>query len=159
ELHDIVSTTGSAFLGLTVGCARCHDHKFDPVSTRDYYGLVAVFAGVQHGERPLRSTDTERRHREAENLRRQVAGRTTELEALEPLAQPDGPAGRRLPVNARHNVERFTPVKARFVRFVVEATNNLEPCIDELEVFTARPAPRNVALASAGGKATSSGNF
>jgi hypothetical protein len=159
ELHDIVSTTGSAFLGLTVGCARCHDHKFDPVSTRDYYGLVAVFAGVQHGERPLRSADSERHHREAENLRRQVAGLTTDLEALEPLAQPDGPAGRRLPVNARQNVERFAPIKAKFVRFVVEQTNNLEPCLDELEVFTAGPTPRNVALASAGGKATSSGNF
>jgi hypothetical protein len=159
ELHDMVSTTGSTFLGLTVGCARCHDHKFDPVSTKDYYGLVAVFAGVQHGERPLRSADSDRRRREADELRRRMAGLTTDLEALEPLAQPDGPAGRRLPVNARHNVERFAPVKARFVRFIVEATNNLEPCIDELEVFTAGPAPRNVALASAGGKATSSGNF
>ena len=37
ELDDMVSTTGSAFLGLTVGCARCHDHKFDPISQVDYY--------------------------------------------------------------------------------------------------------------------------
>ena len=43
QLDDIVSTTGQAFLGLTIGCARCHDHKFEPLSTRDYYGLVAVF--------------------------------------------------------------------------------------------------------------------
>src|SRR5262249_51565725 len=159
ELHDMVSTTGSAFLGLTVGCARCHDHKFDPVSAKDYYGLVAVFAGVQHGERPLRSAESARRWREADDLRRQAADLVAEMEALEPLAQPDGPAGRRLPVNARQNVERFAPVKARFVRFVVEETNNLEPCIDELEVFTSGPQPHNVALASAGGKATSSGNF
>src|SRR5260370_18818844 len=81
------------------------------------------------------------------------------MAVLEPLAQPDGPAGGRLPVNPRHNVERFAPVKARFVRFVVEETNNLEPCIDELEIFTGGPEPRNVALASAGGKASSSGNF
>jgi mono/diheme cytochrome c family protein len=43
QLDDIVSTTGQAFLGLTIGCARCHDHKFEPLSTRDYYSLVAVF--------------------------------------------------------------------------------------------------------------------
>ena len=34
---------GQAFLGLTLACARCHDHKFDPVSTKDYYGLAGMF--------------------------------------------------------------------------------------------------------------------
>lgn len=53
DLDDIVSTTGEAFLGLTVGCAKCHDHKFDPIPQRDYYRLAAVFAGVRHGERTL----------------------------------------------------------------------------------------------------------
>jgi mono/diheme cytochrome c family protein len=43
-LTDAADTTGSAFLGLTVGCARCHDHKYDPVSQKDYYHLQAVFA-------------------------------------------------------------------------------------------------------------------
>ncbi|HBJ86232.1 MAG TPA: hypothetical protein DDZ88_20685 [Verrucomicrobiales bacterium] len=43
QLDDIVSTTGQAFLGLTIGCARCHDHKFEPLATRDYYSLVAIF--------------------------------------------------------------------------------------------------------------------
>ncbi|WP_395735789.1 PSD1 and planctomycete cytochrome C domain-containing protein [Prosthecobacter sp.] len=47
QLDDIVSTTGQAFLGLTIGCARCHDHKFEPLSTRDYYSLVAVFNPLQ----------------------------------------------------------------------------------------------------------------
>ena len=53
ELHDMVSTAGSAFLGMTIGCARCHDHKFDPISQRDYYAIKAVFAGVRHGEREI----------------------------------------------------------------------------------------------------------
>jgi len=43
EIDDMVSTTAAAFLGLTVGCARCHDHKFDPIPTRDYYRLSAAF--------------------------------------------------------------------------------------------------------------------
>ena len=47
QLDDIVSTTGQAFLGLTIGCARCHDHKFEPLATRDYYSLVAVFNPLQ----------------------------------------------------------------------------------------------------------------
>ncbi|MCC6797845.1 MAG: PSD1 domain-containing protein [Candidatus Hydrogenedentes bacterium] len=41
---DWVDTTGAAFMGLTMSCARCHDHKFDPISQQDYYGLQAVFA-------------------------------------------------------------------------------------------------------------------
>jgi hypothetical protein len=47
QLDDIVSTTGQAFLGLTIGCARCHDHKFEPLSTLDYYSLVSVFNGLE----------------------------------------------------------------------------------------------------------------
>ena len=43
-MTDSIDTTGSAFLGLTVGCARCHDHKYDPITQKDYYALHAVFA-------------------------------------------------------------------------------------------------------------------
>ncbi|MFN0172962.1 MAG: PSD1 and planctomycete cytochrome C domain-containing protein [Bryobacteraceae bacterium] len=53
KLTDWVDTTSSAFLGLTVGCARCHDHKFDPVSQRDYYRLAAVFAYSTEVEIPI----------------------------------------------------------------------------------------------------------
>ncbi|MEY2788266.1 MAG: hypothetical protein RLZZ34_1409, partial [Verrucomicrobiota bacterium] len=53
ELDDIVGTTGAAFLGMTVACARCHDHKFDPIPQRDYYSMLAIFrplhAGVNGG--------------------------------------------------------------------------------------------------------------
>lgn len=50
---EAVDLTGSAFLGLSVGCARCHDHKFDPVSQKDYYSLTAFFAGSEEREVPI----------------------------------------------------------------------------------------------------------
>jgi hypothetical protein len=50
---DAVDTTGSAFLGLTLACARCHDHKFDPISQQDYYRTAAIFAGSEDREIPV----------------------------------------------------------------------------------------------------------
>ena len=45
-LNDITDTVGAVFLGLTYGCARCHDHKFDPILQADYYRLQAFFANT-----------------------------------------------------------------------------------------------------------------
>src|SRR5437867_2295173 len=53
ERHDRVDVLTRGFLGLTVACARCHDHKFDPISTKDYYALAGVFASSQYREYPL----------------------------------------------------------------------------------------------------------
>jgi hypothetical protein len=55
ELDDVVSTTMASMLGLTVGCARCHDHKYDPIPTRDYYRLLAAFTTMRRTQHPLPS--------------------------------------------------------------------------------------------------------
>ena len=57
EMEDLVSVVGQTFLGLTINCARCHDHKFDPVPSADYYRVKAVFDGVRHGERPVEGAE------------------------------------------------------------------------------------------------------
>lgn len=50
DLDDIMVATSGAFMGLTIGCARCHDHKFDPISQKEYYQLLAFFRSVNpHG--------------------------------------------------------------------------------------------------------------
>jgi hypothetical protein len=53
EWEDRVDVVGRGLLGLTVACARCHDHKFDPIPTQDYYGLAGVFASTRMFNKPL----------------------------------------------------------------------------------------------------------
>src|SRR5579862_1193556 len=78
ELDDFVSTTSAAMLGLTVGCARCHDHKFDPIPTRDYYRMAAAFRNYDRTE-----TFLSRPHRELERMlaARRAALRESKMEA------------------------------------------------------------------------------
>ncbi|HET6248513.1 MAG TPA: DUF1553 domain-containing protein [Tepidisphaeraceae bacterium] len=165
DLDDIVSTTGATFLGLTVGCAHCHDHKFDPIPQRDYYRLMAVFAGVHHGERglPVKRSPDEQRDMDA------VAGRindvTAQLAAIDAQAKQAAAVASshgansghlRPPVSAQRNVDDFAPVPAKFVRFTILATiDGTEPCIDELEIFPPG-GTENLGLASRGAKATAS---
>src|SRR5204863_5614500 len=77
EMEDVVSLVGQTFLGLTVHCARCHDHKFDPLRQSDYYRLASALSGVQHGERPLPSPelarDLKRREEELKKLEARIA--------------------------------------------------------------------------------------
>ena len=297
ELADLINVTGTTFLGLTLGCARCHNHKFDPVSQRDYYSIQATFAGVQHAERLIKtgrkdpsSVDLEISRLKAE-LGKSIQstsdkllmlsaaeglgelGRGTihlvrsgnpsvgrwenqpgkdfakDFAAWQPLLKGayriwiswgsgsashcgnaqylidrDGnpetrddqrviatvdqrkkelwnglldagihqlepasavllrggsmgaaiTAGRVIfqlpgqngdseplptigpPVNARRNIDTFEPVKARFIRFTIEATNSSQPCLDELEIFS---GDRNLALASLGTRSSASSSL
>lgn len=55
ELEDLVGLVGQSFLGMTVHCARCHDHKFDPIRQSDYYRMASALSGVHRGDRALHS--------------------------------------------------------------------------------------------------------
>jgi hypothetical protein len=73
DRDDMVTVTMSAFTSMTAHCARCHDHKFDPISQADYYNLQAVFAGVDRADRPVDSDPAVfRRRRELRAKRREL---------------------------------------------------------------------------------------
>jgi len=155
ELADLINTTGTAFLGLTLGCARCHDHKFDPVTQKDFYALQAIFAGVQFGDRTLARESSPEIKTKVDELNQQLAIVNKELNDMLALAEKKASeSGLRASVNARYNEENFEAVSATAVRFTIQESGGSQPCIDEWEVYNT--AGMNVALSSAGSKATAS---
>lgn len=160
EIDDMVGTTGTAFMGLTLGCVRCHTHKFDPITHREYYSMAAIFSGVKHGERALplpkdRAAELAKLDERIKELERQLAPfipkATAAVVTTNGLGKTLRPA-----VNAVRNEDAFAPVEAKFLRFTILAATGGEPCIDELEVWA---GARNVALATNGTKATASGSL
>ncbi len=160
-LDDLITATSNAFLALTVNCARCHFHKFDPIPQEDYFRLRAAFEGVTHGERVLATNEERQRYmekagpietrrneltKEKAALDKEVAARAKQR-AAEASNYP-------LPVITRHfNEHRFAPVRARFLKFKILANSERPKSgenarMDEFEAWT--PDARNVALASYG---------
>ncbi len=166
-LDDMIRATGEAFLGMTVGCARCHDHKFDPITQQDYYRFHATLAGVVHGSRVIATPAEKRDHAaklaplhtrrtrllaergklvEAVNRRAETGARELEAKWVRPAPDPT------------LTEDRFQPTRARHVRLTVLARDDrpdstIDFGIDEFEVWTAGGQSRNVALAANGGQA------
>ena len=93
ELEDMVAAVGQTFLGLTVNCARCHDHKFDPITQVDYTRIKAALAGVLHGDRPALPPEAlDRRDRQRRELNDRIAALETEMAALERSARQSSPS-------------------------------------------------------------------
>lgn len=168
ELADMINATSTTFLGLTVACARCHNHKFDPILQKDFYAMEAVFAGVNHGNSNISmSSDPEEQKKELAYLQEQLSEYARQylerqIEAV-PYAQvaEEGKEfdKNRPPVHVAQNVDRFKPIKARYIRFTIDGTNGGPPCIDELEIYSPNEDGKgytNVALASSGAKASAS---
>jgi hypothetical protein len=167
DIDDMVRTTSETFLGLTTGCARCHDHKFDPISQKDFYRMHATFSGVYPASREV-ATDTQRRQRQEalaplEARKAELAAERASIQQAV-LARAEGrspsysDAWTRPPVDRTGTEESFAPVEAQFLRMVVTGRDN-DPYaqsgfkIDEFEVWSTGSDPVNVALAANGGTA------
>ncbi|HVV98848.1 MAG TPA: DUF1549 and DUF1553 domain-containing protein, partial [Planctomycetaceae bacterium] len=83
DRDDIVTTAMSTFVSATVHCARCHDHKFDPITQTDYYRLQAVFAGVDKAERPYDASP------ETARTRRALTAELARLDTLKAEPSPE----------------------------------------------------------------------
>jgi mono/diheme cytochrome c family protein len=102
DLDDIVSTTSRVFLGLTVDCARCHDHKIDPIGQADYYQMLAFFSGLnrfgvrgfdsieQNSLRPLVPPAESREYLAAvDAYRKEIGNLNRKIDAFEKKLKPD----------------------------------------------------------------------
>ncbi len=151
-LDEIVQNVGASMLGLTVGCARCHNHKFDPISMRDYYRVVSVFSGVQYDNRPWRSGEEKERLKELKEIESRMVELRLKLAKFPQWRESDNGI----------TTDHFQPVLAKWVRMSILSTDATSegPAFDEIEVWTAAQdnAPsKSVGLQSNGGQATSSG--
>ena len=166
-LDEIIRSTGEGFLGLTIGCARCHNHKFDPIKQSDYYRLYATFAGIRHGSTAWATAEQKQARAEAIRPLEKRKGELTAALAEQREAILDRSRQQlavyetewsRPPVDRTGTEERFDPMMARFVRLICEA-GDINPegrgfKLDEFEVYSADDDSRNVALASAGAVAS-----
>lgn len=94
DMDDVLSTTAQVYLGLTVNCARCHDHKIDPIPQKDYYRMLSFFAGVNrfgdHVQRPLSPEPLVRQHKaEVEAHEARVKQNQMGLAEIEKKVIPD----------------------------------------------------------------------
>lgn len=167
-IDEMIRATSEAFLGLTVGCARCHDHKFDAIRQTDYYQLYATFSGVRHGSRVV-ATPAEKSSRETKirplNMRKDklTSQRDALISAINERAlrnakQYEG-FWTRQAVDRIGTEDRFMPVEALYIRLIAEGTDTNPKAgrgfrIDEFEIWSSDPEPRNVALSSNGAVAT-----
>ena len=142
RMDEILQTVGASALGLSIGCARCHNHKFDPISIRDYYAMSDVFQDIEFGSRfPELSSEHPRRLR-AKVLRDELAKQRAILRETGPW-QEDWNGYREL---------HFPSTQTEAVRISFQWKGAR---VDELEILGPRQWQKNLALASAGTQATS----
>ena len=128
HIEDLVGALGQSFLGLTINCARCHDHKFDPISQQDYYQIAALLGGVHQEEKEVTIAATRDKERESQlrragdELHQQLAQLETELRGKYQASDSQSGIGGLLALY------RFTDAKAKVIENLAQAepSNSLQ---------------------------------
>jgi hypothetical protein len=142
RMDEILQTVGASAMGVTIGCARCHNHKFDTITIRDYYSMAAVFQGVEFGSRfPELSEDHPRRVRGKQLY--------AEIFKLHGKLLPMGPWEEDWIGYKELHVAPKTTQKVR-ITFNWGGVR-----LDEIEIFGPADRHKNLALATEGTKAFS----
>jgi len=153
ELDEVLRTVGQGVLGLTIGCARCHDHKFDPIEQSDYFSMQAIFAGLKYGDRRKRGEENENWSASVPEAKAKRDATHAELESLRTKH------GLREPLDTVHT-ETFSSVFARSIRMRITKTELGEAAsLYEFEVWSSGEDESdriNVALASNGSQVSAS---
>ncbi len=137
RLDEVLQTVGASAMGMTIGCARCHNHKFDPISIKDYYAMTAVFEDIEYGSRfPELADDHPQEVRGAE-IRAEIAKLREQLAEYGPWEEH---------WSAYRDVY-FAPVTTKEVRIQFLQKSCF---VDELELFGPQHPKVNFALASSG---------
>ncbi|MGB7347090.1 MAG: PSD1 and planctomycete cytochrome C domain-containing protein [Pirellulaceae bacterium] len=142
RMDEIMQTVGASMMGVTIGCARCHNHKFDPISISDYYSMTSVFQGVEFGSRfPEFAEDHPRRQR-GQSLWQEIA---KERQALRQTGgwEEDWGAFREL---------HFVPITTKSIRIRFKMP---KVSLDELEVYGNEKKDVNLAHLRNGTKVSS----
>jgi hypothetical protein len=148
-LDDMIRATGETFLGMTVGCARCHNHKFDPITQQDYYRLYATFAGVTHGVRAVAPGPARKKleERNAELRKRQVR-LESDLAKLRAAGATENEPRWRAATAELANLRRELAIPSRFR---VAWIGQFRPAAGPFHVFTGGdPQKKGEAVAFAG---------
>ena len=141
RMDEIIQTVGPSILGMTIGCARCHNHKFDPVSLKDYYALTAVFEDIEFGGRQPEYAEQHPLSQRGAEILAQIDTLREKLKATGGWEEDWG-AYRELHFPA-------VTTKAVRVRF-----KTMYVGLDELEFFGPKNLGQNLALANYGTKLT-----
>lgn len=140
RMDEIMQTVGASILGVTVGCARCHNHKFDPVSIKDYYALTAVFQGVEFGGRYPEFSEQHPRKKRAQELYPKMFKERAALRKNIGYWEEDW---------GGYKDMHFPATETKAIRIDFDKANI---SIDELQVFGTETHNKNLALASQGAK-------
>ncbi len=135
EWEERIAALSGTFLGLTVACARCHDHKFDPITQRDYYALAGVLASTRLADCPVVPDALALQARKASERIRECQGRIDKLRAKKPL-----------PPDATKQVGELTAEIARLKRNTPALSEALAPGVEEASLLVLADGPHKTRL-------------